>query len=132
MFSRILIANRGEIAVRVIRACRDMGIESVAVYSDADDRAWHVTLSDHAIRIGPPPASDSYLSTERIIAAARQTGCDAIHPGYGFLSENAEFAAACADAGMTFIGPPPSALSLMGSKISARRVAREAGSPVVP
>ena len=109
-----------------------MGIESVAVYSDADARARHVTLSDHAIRIGPPPASDSYLSTERIIAAARQTGSDAIHPGYGFLSENAEFAAACADAGLTFIGPPPSALLLMGSKISARRVAREAGSPVVP
>src|SRR5215211_5750091 len=125
MFSRILIANRGEIAVRIIRACREMGIESVAVYSDADARARHVMLSDRAIRIGPAAASDSYLSIERIVAAARETGADAVHPGYGFLSENADFAAACADAGVTFIGPPPSALLLMGSKIAARQVAGE-------
>jgi acetyl/propionyl-CoA carboxylase alpha subunit len=132
MFSRILIANRGEIAVRVIRACREMGIESVAVYSDADAAARHVTLSDHAVRIGTAAASDSYLSIERVIAAATQTGANAVHPGYGFLSESAQFATACADAGVTFIGPSPRALSLMGSKIAARRVAQEAGAPVVP
>ena len=131
-FDRILIANRGEIAVRVIRACREMGIESVAVYSDADARALHTTLADMAIRIGPPQAIDSYLSIDAIISAARQTGAQAVHPGYGFLSENADFASACKTAGLTFIGPPPEAIEGMGSKIAARRIAVEAGVPVVP
>jgi 3-methylcrotonyl-CoA carboxylase alpha subunit len=141
MFSRILIANRGEIAVRVIRACREMGryqrsdrgpVESIAVYSDADAHALHVTLADHAVRIGPAPAAESYLSIDAILAAARQTGADAIHPGYGFLSENADFAAACADAGIAFIGPPADAIRRMGSKIAARAIAQRAGVPIVP
>ena len=131
-FDRILIANRGEIAVRVIRACREMGIESVAVYSDADARALHTTLADVAIRIGPPQAIDSYLSIDAILSAARQTGAQAVHPGYGFLSENADFASACKTARLTFIGPPPEAIEGMGSKIAARRIAVEAGVPVVP
>lgn len=132
MFRRILIANRGEIAVRVIRACREMGIESVAVYSDADARAPHVALASHAVRIGPPPPADSYLSIPALLTAARETGAEAVHPGYGFLSENPRFAAACVDAGVAFIGPPPSALTLMGSKVRARALARTAGAPVVP
>jgi acetyl-CoA carboxylase biotin carboxylase subunit len=131
-FGRILIANRGEIAVRVIRACREMGIESVAVHSDADERALHVFLADHAVRIGPPAAAESYLSIEAILSAARQSGAQAVHPGYGFLSENARFAAACEAAGLTFIGPPAEAIERMGSKIAARAVAREARVPVVP
>jgi acetyl-CoA carboxylase biotin carboxylase subunit len=132
MLRRILIANRGEIAVRVIRACREMGIESVAVYSDADARAQHVTLADTAVRIGPPVPADSYLSVDAILAAARQTGADAIHPGYGFLSENAAFARACEEARMVFIGPPAEAIERMGSKIAARAIARGAGVSVVP
>ena len=131
-FDRILIANRGEIAVRVIRACREMGIESVAVYSDADERALHTTLADRAVRIGPPPAAESYLSIDAIVSAARQTGATAVHPGYGFLSENADFAAACEKAGLTFIGPPVAAIEGMGSKIAARQTAVKAGVPVVP
>ena len=132
MFRRILIANRGEIAVRVIHACRELGIESVAVYSDADARALHTTLADRAVRIGPPPASQSYLSTEAVLDAARETGADAIHPGYGFLSENHEFAAACSEAAVTFIGPSSDVIARMGSKIAARRLAVDAGVPVVP
>jgi acetyl-CoA carboxylase biotin carboxylase subunit len=132
MLQRILIANRGEIAVRVIRACRELGLESVAVYSDADVRAVHVALADRAIRIGPPPPAESYLSGEAIIAASRETRADAIHPGYGFLSENAAFARQCEAAGITFIGPPADAIERMGSKIAAREVARRADVPVVP
>jgi acetyl-CoA carboxylase biotin carboxylase subunit len=132
MFQKILIANRGEIAVRVIRACREMDIESVAVYSDADAQARHVAAADRAVRIGPPAAADSYLSIDAIIAAARGTGADAVHPGYGFLSENQQFAAACAAAGLTFIGPPAAVIAQMGSKIAARQLAQRAGAPVVP
>jgi 3-methylcrotonyl-CoA carboxylase alpha subunit len=130
--TQILIANRGEIAVRVIRACRELGIPSVAVYSDADARAPHALLADRAIRIGPPPPAQSYLSIAAILNAARETGADAIHPGYGFLSENAAFASACEHAGITFIGPPAEVIARLGSKIAARAVATEAGVPVVP
>jgi acetyl-CoA/propionyl-CoA carboxylase biotin carboxyl carrier protein len=132
MFSRILIANRGEIAVRVIRACREMGIESIAVYSDADVTALHTTLADRAVRIGPAPAAESYLSTGAMLDAARATHADAIHPGYGFLSENSRFASACAAAGVVFIGPPAAAIEQMGSKIAARATATRAGVPIVP
>ncbi len=131
-FSTILIANRGEIAVRVIRACRELGIESVAVYSDADARSPHVAFADRAVRIGPPASTDSYLSSAAILKAARDTGAGAIHPGYGFLSENAQFAAACAGEGIAFIGPPAAVLEQLGSKIAARTLARRAGVPVVP
>ena len=129
---RLLIANRGEIAVRIIRACREMGITSVAACSDADRHALAATLADRAVRIGPAPAVESYLSIGAIIDAARQSGADAIHPGYGFLSEDAAFAAACADAGIIFIGPPASVIESMGSKVAARRLAAGAGVPVVP
>jgi acetyl-CoA/propionyl-CoA carboxylase biotin carboxyl carrier protein len=132
MFSRILIANRGEIAVRVIRACREMGIESVAVYSDADAHALHTTLADHRVRIGPAAAAESYLSVEAIVGAARSIGAQAIHPGYGFLSENPDLPLACTDAGITFVGPSADAINSMGSKIAARRLAQAAGVPVVP
>jgi acetyl-CoA/propionyl-CoA carboxylase biotin carboxyl carrier protein len=132
MFRRILIANRGEIAVRVIRACRELGIESVAVYSDADAGALHVSLADRAVRIGPAPAAQSYLSADAVLAAARDTGAEAIHPGYGFLSENHAFAAACAAAGVAFVGPSADVIARMGSKIAARQLATQAGVPVVP
>jgi len=129
---KILIANRGEIAVRIVRACRDMGIASVAVYSDSDRSALHVRLADEAVAIGASPAADSYLRVDRIIDAARASGADGVHPGYGFLAENAQLAAACSDSGLTFIGPPADVIALMGSKTEARRVAREAGLPLVP
>ena len=132
MFRRILIANRGEIAVRIIRACRELGIESVAVYSDADARAVHTALADHAVRIGPPPAAQSYLAIDAILQAARSTGAEAIHPGYGFLSENHAFAEACAGAGIVFIGPPADVIARLGSKTAARQLAGEAGIPIVP
>jgi acetyl-CoA/propionyl-CoA carboxylase biotin carboxyl carrier protein len=129
---RVLVANRGEIAVRVIRACRTAGVAAVAVYSDADRQARHVGLADAAVRLGPAPARESYLSIPRLLAAAKETRCDAVHPGYGFLSENAEFARAVEDAGMIWIGPPANAMEAMGSKISAREKMRAASVPVVP
>jgi acetyl-CoA carboxylase biotin carboxylase subunit len=129
---RILIANRGEIAVRIIRACRELGIESIAVYSDADAQALHTSLADRAVRIGPASASESYLSIDAILAAAHDSGADAVHPGYGFLSENDLFASRCAEAGLTFIGPPAAAIASMGSKVAARELAQRAGVPVVP
>ena len=132
MIRRLLIANRGEIALRIVRACREMGIESIAVFSQADAAAPHVLAADRAIAIGPAPAPQSYLSIRAILDAARQTGADAVHPGYGFLSENAAFARACGDAGLTFVGPPADAIERMGSKIEARRLVSAAGVPVVP
>jgi acetyl-CoA carboxylase biotin carboxylase subunit len=132
MFSRILIANRGEIALRIIRACRELGIEAVAVYSDADAHAPHVREADHAVRLGPAPSRESYLLGDRIIEAAHRTGAEAIHPGYGFLAEREPFARAVRDAGLTFVGPSPEAIAAMGSKTEARTLAIGAGVPVVP
>lgn len=132
MLKKVLIANRGEIAVRVIRACREMAITSVAVFSDVDRAALHVSKADEAYGIGPAPARESYLNTAKIIDAAKRSGADAIHPGYGFLSENAKFAQACKDAGLKFIGPPPSAMEIMGSKTRARQAMQAAGVPFVP
>ncbi|HEX4800166.1 MAG TPA: acetyl/propionyl/methylcrotonyl-CoA carboxylase subunit alpha [Sphingomicrobium sp.] len=132
MFKKILIANRGEIACRVIRTARRMGIKTVAVYSDADARAPHVKLADEAVRLGPPPASESYLKAELIIDACKATGAEAVHPGYGFLSERESFAKALAKAGITFIGPPPKAIAAMGDKIESKKLAAKAGVNVVP
>lgn len=132
LFRKILIANRGEIAIRIICACQEMGIATVAVYSDADAQALHGTLADEAVWIGPSPPRESYLNGKRILQVAVERGCDAIHPGYGFLSENADFADAVAAAGLTFIGPGGEAMRLMGSKTSARAVMAAAGVPVAP
>ncbi|GGZ79041.1 acetyl-CoA carboxylase biotin carboxylase subunit [Streptomyces echinoruber] len=132
MFETVLVANRGEIAVRVIRTLRRLGVRAVAVYSDADAEARHVREADAAVRIGPPPAAESYLSIERLLEAARRTGAQAVHPGYGFLAENDAFARACAEAGLVFIGPPADAIALMGDKIRAKETVRAAGVPVVP
>jgi acetyl-CoA carboxylase biotin carboxylase subunit len=131
-FTKVLVANRGEIAVRVIRACRELGLRSVAVYSDADARAVHVREADEAIHIGAAPSSESYLVGERIIEAAGRAGAQAIHPGYGFLSEREWFARAVRDAGLVFVGPPPEAIAAMGSKTAARKLAISVGTPVVP
>ncbi|MBA3353396.1 MAG: acetyl-CoA carboxylase biotin carboxylase subunit [Blastocatellia bacterium] len=132
MFKKILIANRGEIACRVIRACREMQIETVAVYSDADSDALHVRMADEAYRLGPAPSTESYLRGDKILEIATRSGAEAIHPGYGFLSENADFVRQVAQAGITFIGPPPEAMESMGGKISARKIAIAADVPVVP
>jgi acetyl-CoA carboxylase biotin carboxylase subunit len=132
LFRRVLIANRGEIAVRVIRACRELGIESVAVYSEPDRTAPHVRQADHAYPIGPAASAESYLRIDKLLAVAKASGAEAIHPGYGFLSERAAFAEACAAAGVTFIGPSARAISAMGDKVAARRVMREAKVPIVP
>ncbi|MBE7470638.1 MAG: acetyl-CoA carboxylase biotin carboxylase subunit [Anaerolineales bacterium] len=132
MFDKVLIANRGEIALRVIRACRALGVKTVAVYSEADAAARHVTEADEAVLIGPPPAPASYLNIEAILTAAHQTGVQAIHPGYGFMSENAEFARRCGEAGLVFIGPPPDVIQKMGDKVAARQMMAAAGVPIVP
>jgi acetyl-CoA carboxylase biotin carboxylase subunit len=129
---KVLIANRGEIAVRVVRACRDLGLRTVAVFSECDRLARHVRMADEAVAIGGNPPGESYLRIDRILDAARVTGADAVHPGYGFLSENEEFAAACGDAGLVFIGPSPDAVARLGSKTEARRIAEGAGVPLVP
>ena len=132
MFTKILIANRGEIACRVARTARAMGIQTVAVYSDADAGALHVEACDEAYRLGPPAPRESYLNGDAILAIAKRAGAQAIHPGYGFLSENEDFAAACAAAGVVFIGPPPTAIAAMGSKSAAKSIMANAGVPLVP
>src|SRR5438270_656961 len=132
MFKKILIANRGEISVRVIRACHEMGIAAVAVYSEVDRAALHVRQADEAYPIGARAASESYLNIQKILEVAARSGADAIHPGYGFLSENAKFAEACADAGIKFIGPTATAMNAMGSKTRARQAMERAGVPMVP
>ncbi|HEY2990189.1 MAG TPA: acetyl-CoA carboxylase biotin carboxylase subunit [Candidatus Binatia bacterium] len=132
MFKRILIANRGEIAVRIVRCCRELDIETVAIYSEADRESLHVKYADHAYLVGPPPSSESYLAIDRILDVAKKSGADAVHPGYGFLAENSEFAQACQEAGITFIGPSPKVIDDMGDKVKARAIMKAAGIPVVP
>ncbi|MBZ0266279.1 acetyl-CoA carboxylase biotin carboxylase subunit [bacterium] len=132
MFKRVLIANRGEIAVRIIRACRNLGISPVAVYSEVDAKALHVRLADEAVLLGPPAPGESYLDIERLIDAAKQTGCEAVHPGYGFLAERAAFARAVIEAGLTWVGPPPEVIDLLGDKVRSRIAMEKAGVPVTP
>ena len=132
MFDKILIANRGEIALRVLRACQELGIQTVAVHSTADADAMHVRLADESVCIGPPPAKDSYLNIPALLAACEITGADAVHPGYGFLSENARFAEILAEHGIGFIGPTAQHIRIMGDKIEAKRTAKALGIPVVP
>ncbi|HAG97937.1 MAG TPA: 3-methylcrotonyl-CoA carboxylase, partial [Ktedonobacter sp.] len=132
MINTILIANRGEIACRVIRTCRRLGIRTVAIYSDADTHARHVRMADEAIHVGPSPSSESYLVIDAVIGAARRSGADAIHPGFGFLAENSDFAQACADAGLVFIGPTPAAIAAMGNKHAARDLVARVGVPILP
>src|SRR5271169_4556106 len=131
MFKKILIANRGEIAVRVMRACHEMGIRGVAVFSEADRASLHVRLADEAYAIGPAPSRESYLRIDKLMDVARRAGCDALHPGYGFLAENPELARACAANNITFIGPSPEAMERLGSKTAARQLAARAGVPMV-
>ena len=132
MFKKVLVANRGEIAVRVIRACRDRGVNTVAVFSEADRNALHVRYADEAYCIGPAPSRESYLRIDKLLEVAHKSGAEAIHPGYGFLSEREEFAEACEAEGITFIGPPAHAIRAMGDKVQARRAMIAAGVPVVP
>src|SRR6266436_1972521 len=132
MFAKVLVANRGEIAIRVMRTLEEMGIGTVAVYSEPDREALHVRRGEEAYLLGPGPATESYLAVEKIIEAAKKAGAEAIHPGYGFLAENAAFAQACDDAGIVWIGPPPPAIEAMGSKTRSREIMRDAGVPIVP
>src|SRR2546423_8282237 len=132
MFSRVLVANRGEIAVRVIRALHELGIEAVAIYSTADAEALHVRLADHAVRIGPPSAVESYLRIPSVIAAATTTGCEAVHPGYGFLAENPAFVDACEENDLVFVGPPADVMARMGDKVEAKKELARADVPLVP
>ena len=132
MLRKLLIANRGEIACRVVRTARQLGMRTVAVYSDADHGALHTTMADEAVRLGPAPSTESYLAADKVLAAATQTGADAIHPGYGFLAENADFARRCAEAGIVFVGPPADAIDAMGNKSPPRAHAAKAGVPMCP
>src|SRR6266403_4099961 len=132
MFKKILIANRGEIAVRILRACRELGIRSVAVFSDVDRKSLHVRLADEAYPIGPAPSRESYLRIDKIMNVAKRAACDAIHPGYGFLAENSALPRACAEAGITFIGPSAEAMETLGAKTAGRQLARRAEVPTVP
>src|ERR1700720_4785648 len=132
MFKKILIANRGEIAVRIVRACRELGIRSVAVFSDVDRKSLHVRLADEAYSVGPAPSRESYLRIDKLLDVARRSGCDAVHPGYGFLAENAALPRACTQAGPTFIGPSAEAMEALGSKTAGRQLARRCDVPTVP
>src|ERR687896_543518 len=132
MFEKVLVANRGEIAIRVMRTLKEMGIRSVGVYSEADRETPHVRLADEAFLLGPPVPAESYLNIEKLIEVAKESGAEAVHPGYGFLAENADFARACEKAGIVFIGPPADAIDAMGSKTRARELMKDAGVPIVP